>query len=144
MRLLRRVHLWLGVFAAPTILFFALTGVIQVFGWHDGGAAGWVVRLTQVHRVQSAALPPARPRPPAARPDDNLGVDRAAARAQPPARTPIHRSRPLIWFFALVSLVMMASTASGLAIAWSFRKQRRWVLLTLGAGVVTPALLLWW
>ena len=34
---LRDLHNWLGVFFAPGILFFALSGVLQTFGLHESG-----------------------------------------------------------------------------------------------------------
>ena len=35
LQLLRQIHLYLGVFTAPAILFFALSGVLQTFGLHE-------------------------------------------------------------------------------------------------------------
>ncbi len=33
---IRQLHLYLGTFFAPSIIFFALTGAIQLFGLHEG------------------------------------------------------------------------------------------------------------
>lgn len=146
MRLVRQAHLWLSVFFAPSIVFFAISGLVLLMGWHDGAAPSkMAVTLAQVHRAQTTAAPPARPRPPqvdARRRPDNLGVDRAAAaRPAPPPRP--HRSAPLTAFFVAMTLTLVMSTALGVAIAWSFRAQRRAVLATLAAGAVIPLVLVW-
>lgn len=148
MKLVRRVHLWLSVFFAPSIVFFAVSGLVLLSGWHEGegGAApsGLAVRLAQVHRSQSYQLPPPRPRPPqpsADRVPDNLGVDRAAARATPPPRARPHRSAALKLFFTLMTLALTATTVLGVAIAWSFRKERRVIASALAAGALVPLVL---
>jgi len=151
MKLVRRLHMYAGVFFAPSIIFFALSGLIQLSEWHEseGGAepAAWLVKLAEVHRIQSVDdLPKRGPRPAAAaaRPaSDNLGVDRAAAAKPPtPKRPEIHRSAPLKAFFALMSIALILSTLGGLAIAFQFRKQLALVGGLLAAGVGVPILLL--
>ena len=60
---MRRLHLYTGVLFAPAILFFALTGVVQVFNLHMArpGAAyqppALVSRLAALHKDQTLALP---------------------------------------------------------------------------------------
>ena len=39
MKSVRRIHAWLGVLFAPTIIFFALTGTLQMYGLHDAAPA---------------------------------------------------------------------------------------------------------
>jgi hypothetical protein len=59
----RRLHLYSGVLFAPAILFFALTGVAQVYGLHKANpATGYqppalLVRLGALHKSQTFALP---------------------------------------------------------------------------------------
>jgi hypothetical protein len=80
---LRLVHFYLGVFFAPLILFFAFSGVLQVFKLHEayrevpGSQGDWIAWFGQFHKEQAWIPPrvaPARPRTPdAARksgPDD--------------------------------------------------------------------------
>jgi hypothetical protein len=53
MKLLRRLHLYLGCFFAPLLLFFTATGWYQTVSIHrnktPGEADDWVSRLTSVH-----------------------------------------------------------------------------------------------
>src|ERR1700694_5036858 len=57
--LMRRVHLYLGMFSAPAILFFALTGILQTLSLHEFSRDGsykppmWIVVLAQIHKKQS-------------------------------------------------------------------------------------------
>ena len=65
-RLLRDLHTYLAVLFAPTILFFALTGSLQVFGLHEGQANGYqppafVEKLSQVHIHMRYQLKPRKP-----------------------------------------------------------------------------------
>ena len=65
----RKLHLYLGLLFAPSLLFFAFTGALQTFGLHersrDGGdyqPPAWIQELAQIHKKQSADLPQARAR----------------------------------------------------------------------------------
>jgi hypothetical protein len=55
---IRQLHLYLGVFFAPAILFFSLTGAVQLFGLHEGhpGEAyqppKWIAALASIHKDQ--------------------------------------------------------------------------------------------
>ena len=147
MKLVRRLHMYVGVFFAPSIVFFALSGLIQLSEWHeaeDGGAqpAAWLVKLAEVHRIQSIDdLPQRGPRPPAA--GDDLGVDRAAAARPPgPPRPAIHRSAALKSFFALMSISLILSTLAGVMIAFQMRKQLVLIGGLLAAGTAVPIVLL--
>jgi hypothetical protein len=35
MQILRRIHLYLGCFFAPMLLFFTVSGIWQTYGWND-------------------------------------------------------------------------------------------------------------
>ena len=59
MKDLRRVHLYLGTFFAPMLLFFALSGVWQEIGLQRYGS--WIRYLSAIHtgaRLKSAAHGP--------------------------------------------------------------------------------------
>jgi hypothetical protein len=68
MRLARQLHTYLGVFFAPSIIFFAFSGFFQSFGWHeehDGKAPmAWIATISEIHKDQRFPAPP-----PAASPD---------------------------------------------------------------------------
>ena len=134
---LRAWHSYLSIFVAPTILFFALTGSLQIFNLHEshGGyhAAVLIQKLARVHKDQVFALDQghdedAAPSAPAAHADDD--------EARTPAATLV-----LKWFFLSAALALVGSTCLGLWIGLTHVKRRRvaWVLLAL--GTVLPVLL---
>lgn len=69
LKAVRLTHLYFGVFIAPAILFFALTGALQTFSLHEttGGStykpARWIVVMAQLHKKQTTVLPVRRPGP---------------------------------------------------------------------------------
>ena len=135
MRRLRQFHLWLGLFFAPAIFFFAFTGLLQVIGLHErqGGTrpAGWIVALANLHRHQTTARPERRggmaPRP---------GPAGDAAGPRPgQAPTPF---KPLAAFTAIA---LMLSTLLGVWVGLANVATRRTSALLLAIGtVVTVAL----
>ena len=62
---IRRWHSWMGVFIAPSALFFAVTGVIQIFSLHEsrGGyhPPALIEGLGSVHKDQVFRIRPPRP-----------------------------------------------------------------------------------
>jgi hypothetical protein len=76
---IRLIHLYLGVFIAPALLFFAFTGALQTFSLHETTRGSsykppaWAVTLGQIHKKQTTVVPvrkPASPDKPADRPTD--------------------------------------------------------------------------
>jgi hypothetical protein len=66
LRIFRITHLYLGVFIAPALLFFAFTGFLQTAELHEAhpgkaAPARWIVTLAQIHKKQTATLPQRRP-----------------------------------------------------------------------------------
>jgi hypothetical protein len=53
---LRRWHGYVGLFAAPSVLFFALTGAAQLFNWHEAHGSYQppvlLERLSSLHKDQ--------------------------------------------------------------------------------------------
>lgn len=149
-RLIRELHFYLGVFFAPAVLFFALTGGVQLLGWHEANRAGTytppavVVRLSQVHIHQRFAFPPSRGKPPTAagaRTPGNDGTP-AASRAAP-GRTPPRLGTTLgKWFFVATAVGLSLSAVLGawMGVTQSRRKRFAWGLLA--AGALLPVLLL--
>lgn len=74
----RLLHLYLGVFATPALIFFAFTGFLQTFSFHETtrGSAykppKIFVQLGQLHKKQTLVVPerkpPAQGRPAAEKP----------------------------------------------------------------------------
>ncbi len=101
MMLIRRLHGWLGVLFAPSLVLFCLSGIFQMYGCHEGEGgdepAGWVSTIAQVHMHQVTSAPRRRPRPPttsadaAARPTDGAApatADRVGPTDGAPATAP--------------------------------------------------------
>jgi hypothetical protein len=139
----RQLHLWLGTLFAPAIIFFALTGVLQVFSLHEGRPGGqyqppaWIVKLAQLHKKQNLAVrPPGRPKSaPAGRP-----ADQRVPAAKPPEQNMVFVYL-LKWFVALMGLGLAFTTALGIIMAFQFARDKRVIWLLLVLGTLIPAAL---
>lgn len=150
----RVIHYYLGLFFAPTILFFAITGGLQMFGFHETARGSsyfppnFLVHLSQLHKKGTLYLPPRKPAPPGAvKPDearpDGVKPDIPKPEAPKPAPPPSPpNSLPIKIFFAATSLALVLSTCTGIVMGWNYSRRKATVLFTLAAGVVIPALLL--
>ena len=75
LRFIRKVHLYLGIFTTPALLFFAFTGAMQTFSLHETTPGSsyrppaWIATLAQLHKKQDATVPMRRPRPAALKSD---------------------------------------------------------------------------
>jgi hypothetical protein len=134
---LRLIHYYAGVFFAPTIIFFAFSGVLQVFKLHEtyrdtpGAQGDWIAWMSQVHR-ESALIPPRVA--PAKAP--------AGAEAAPGKAPPKEKSSPFRWFAALMGVSLIGASLAGLWIAYNYPKRRRSFFITLLTGMVLPIVLL--
>ena len=69
LKFLRKIHLYVGVFTTPALLFFAITGAFQTFSLHETTQGSnykppaWIATLAQLHKKQTTVVPPRRPRP---------------------------------------------------------------------------------
>ncbi|MES2341429.1 MAG: PepSY domain-containing protein [Pseudomonadota bacterium] len=138
MMTVRRWHTYLGVFIAPSILFFALTGALQLFALHEAhGAyqpAAVIEKLGEVHKNQRFAAKPKRPGAPAA-------AKPVAAKAPEPEKAKPVTVQALKWLFLLVSAGLVASTVLGLWMALTSTRRRGLIRGLLAAGLVIPVLL---
>lgn len=149
MKSIRRIHGWLGVLFAPSILLFALSGIFQISGCHEGEGgdepAGWIVRLAQIHMKQTPTLPQKRPPRPAA--VQAPAASAATAAEPPPAAAERPRgdkptTAPLRIFFILMSISLMVSSLLGLYIAFTSKRDRNLHLGLFAAGVAVPIVLM--
>jgi len=133
MRTLRQFHLYLGMLFAPAILFFAFSGMLQTFDFHEAenNPPHWIKLIAQIHKKQDFPKP-RKPRPDAKRP--------AGAEAAPPPAQ--HSPFPLKVFTGLMSIGLMLSTLLGIWIALSMRSSRIVAIVMLGAGTALPIALL--
>jgi hypothetical protein len=69
LKVLRKIHLYLGVFTAPALIFFAFTGALQTFSLHETTQGSsykppaWAVALGQLHKKQTTVVPLRKQRP---------------------------------------------------------------------------------
>jgi uncharacterized iron-regulated membrane protein len=130
-------HTYLGMILAPSIIFFALTGLLQIFSLHEahGGykPAPLIEKLSAVHKDQvfeakeHEAEPAESPEP---------------AEANPPAQQrSMLGTYVLKWFFALVALGLVVSTVLGIWMGLKGAVRRRTNLWLLGVGIVSPIVL---
>jgi hypothetical protein len=155
LKAIRLTHHYSGVFLAPAILFFAITGGLQMFGLHETSRGSsyvppaFLVHLSQLHKKGTLFVPPRRPQP-AAKPDspkadaskpDGPKTDQPKQQPFTPPQNP-HNPLPIKIFFAITSIGLVVSTLSGLVMAWKYTRRKSLVAGTFLAGILIPILLL--
>ena len=119
MKLLRRLHLFLGCFFAPLLLFYVATGWYQTVTLRrnkvPGEAEDWLGRLRSVHV------------------DQIYPADSANAYS------------PVLFRVVVVAMAvaLIATVVLGIVLAFRSMRQRWLVWLSLGLGIVVPVLCLW-
>jgi hypothetical protein len=149
-KFIRLTHRYLGLFFAPAILFFAITGSLQMFGLHEPGHGrpyyvppSILVHLAQLHKNATLYVPPRRVTPPS--PVKPAGTKLDAPKPVTPipiSPSPPLNRLPMKIFFAATALALAISTCTGIVMGWKHARRKWIVLLTLAAGVVLPAILL--
>lgn len=156
MQKIRRYHLYAGMFFAPAIFLFALSGALQTFrlqeekGW-GGTPPALFVLLASIHK--DSRLPGAKPAPAAEHHHEGEDADHhdedapkpgAAAEAPKPMPAPGPRpfTLPMKIFALLMSVGLMLSALLGVTIALNTRAIRRMSIAMLAAGTVVPLALL--
>ena len=119
-KVMRNIHLYLGVFFAPLLLFFLISGSWQTFDLHTASKDGSYVppaiikTLSQVHKDQRWVDSKAVPQP----------------------------STPLRCLIVLMALGVLATTILGIIMA--FKYTRGWIVWSLlFLGFIIPVLFLW-
>ena len=142
LRTLRRYHHYLGLFFAPMILLFAISGALQTFRLQEAKGYGgpppnWIVWLASVHKDQG---PPREPRAEKPKPAGEAAKPRVEApRTGPKRPSPL----PLKIFVVLLAIALAISTIIGIVIALANRAMRRVSIVLLMLGAVVPIVLLW-
>ena len=144
MMVVRKLHAYLGVFIAPSVIFFALTGSLQIYSLHEDHGAyhapALIEHMAAVHKDQVFSEP-----------HDDDGPPPGAAPGHPDAGPPgadHHDHSPkaatlaLKAFFLFVALALATSTALGvwMALVYNRNKPLTWGLLV--GGVALPVLIL--
>lgn len=140
---LRQWHAYIGLFIAPSVLFFALTGAVQLFDLHKAHEsyrpAALVEMLSALHTDQVFE----RPQDHAPHGDGSAvgaGDDAAQRGAQDDDKV---SSMTLVvkWFFLIVALGLSASTSIGVWMGVTQIRRRAVGWLLLAAGVLIPVCL---
>jgi hypothetical protein len=147
LKAVRLLHLYLGIFTAPALLFFAISGPLLTFSLHSSmkgspyKPAKWIVVMSQLHRKQTAELPRRKLQSPVP----------ATAGTPQPAETTVSRTQtndpaphnplPLKIFFLIVSVGLAVSTASGLYMSYKYSRNKLPAAVLLLLGIVVPIVL---
>ena len=121
MKFLRRLHLYLGCFFAPLLLFYTATGWFQTVTVHrnksigEAEGGGWMEKLTSIHVDQVFPLP--------------------FADAFDPAL--------FQYLVVAMSIALIVTVVLGVVLAFKMIKSKWLVALVLLAGIVLPVILLY-
>jgi hypothetical protein len=152
MRLARQLHLFSGVFFAPTILFFAFTGFLQTYSLHeehDGvKPQPWIAALADVHKHQRMPAPPRPAAPtsvattPATATNAAAPITASAQPAQvavPSAPRPRRKqSFPLQVFMGFMSVGLIGSSLVGIWMGFQLKHSPALIWGLLLAGTIIP------
>jgi hypothetical protein len=139
----RRFHSYFGVFIAPSVLFFALTGALQLFSLHEAHGdyhpPAVIEKLGMLHKDQVFAPKPKR-RPPTAAQAPKPAAPTAEANHDAGPKT---SALALKWFFLFVAAGLAVSTCLGLwmALTYSAGKRVLWLVFLMGAAIPLAILL---
>ena len=143
MRKVRQFHFYLGVFFAPMIVLFALSGALQTFrlqeekGWGSEPPAviAWMASVHMDSKLPKAKVPEV-----AEKEGEKAGALQAEKPKPPAVKKP--SKLPMQIFVTLVSVGLMLSAFLGVAIALNNSKTRTMSWVMLAAGSVMPLLLM--
>jgi len=155
----RQWHLYLGTLFAPSIIFFAFTGSLQLFGLHESHpgdayqAPAWVQKLGSIHKDQVVTKQHGPPPGSAGQPNRPPQADEAHRPAQPGPPQPEGARRneergtnkltlALKWFFLATAVGLIFSTLLGIYMAFKFNRSRTLVWGTLFLGTAIPLALI--
>ena len=160
MMMLRQWHTYIGAFIAPSVIFFALTGALQLFHLHEAHDGytppALIEKLGAVHKDQEFRAKPhrgpghrGRPAPAPGGDADASGADeKAGGGDRAPAARPAAadaaqiRTWALKWVFLVVALGLVVSTVLGLWMAFTTGKRKAVILVVVIVGAALPVLLL--
>jgi hypothetical protein len=153
----RQWHLYLGTLFAPSIIFFAFTGSLQLFGLHEGhpGEAyqppAWVQKLASIHKDQTVAERHGPPPGLSGEQKRSPEPDEARRPRQQPQGGRSSEERKsntltlaLKCFFLATAFGLIFSTLLGIYMAFKFNQSRAlvWGMLFLGTAIPLTLLVL--
>ena len=138
---IRKIHSYLGVFIAPSVLFFASTGALQLFNLHEThpGYQPPVLleKLARVHkdqRFEVKANPASAPAPKPSQVSEHAPMPRSGR-----PRFTFWRWK---WLFLMVAIGLVTSSLLGLWMGLTHSRHKIVALLLLLAGAALPVLIL--
>ena len=140
MLLIRTWHTYLGILIAPSVIFFALTGAIQLFSLHEAHGTyqppPLLEKLSSLHKDQIfGEKEQHKEEPPKA---DAAPGDHEAPPTQGDNEPKSTGTVLLKWYFLLVALALTTSTLFGLWMGLTHVKHKRTCRWLLGVGLVIP------
>jgi hypothetical protein len=147
---LRQWHAYLGLCIAPSVLFFAVTGALQIFNLHEAHGhyrpAVLLEKLSAVHKDQVFEQPHAHDQPaPQAQPGDAEKAPGAAADHAGDDDDDDKLGAPTLalkWFFLFVSVGLALSTSIGIWMGITQIRKKTLAMVLLAAGMLVPIALL--
>ena len=134
-------HMYIGILIAPSVLFFALTGALQIFSLHEAHGSyeppALIEKLSRLHKDQVFAQKEQKEH----EEDESEG---AGAKEHPKAENddqPRLGTVLLKWFCLLVALGLSTSTLLGLWMGLTQLRRRRTRWWLLAVGIILPAVL---
>ena len=131
-------HRYLGLFFAPAVLFFAFSGALQVFGWHETGRgsnyvpARWIVEIAQLHKKQTLSIPAPKVK--------EQAVDSKEDRSSVAKKDNKKRGSnfALKCFVFVMSIALMMTTVLGMVMAFQYGGDRRVACVVILFGCLFP------
>jgi hypothetical protein len=141
----RLIHLYIGVFIAPALVFFAFTGALQTLSLHvsaKGGAYKPQTGSSCWPNSTRGRLPNClRTRvqiPASSSPTVKAGVSKKMSSLEKGLDRPAHNSLPLKIFFLVVSAGLFTSTITGLYMSYKYSRNKVLLAILFIAGIVAP------
>lgn len=143
MKSIRQSHFYLGLFFAPSIIFFAFTGALQTFSLHEDKEPGshhpeWIAKLAEIHKDQR--LPQAKTDSPVAPLALQKKIESPNKKDLKPRRNP---SMPLKIFVLFMAVGLISSSLLGIYMAFRYNRDRRIIWGLLSIGILLPLALLY-
>jgi hypothetical protein len=142
MKSIRQLHFYIGIFFAPSIIFFAFSGALQTFSLHENKEPGshhpeWIAKLAEIHKDQRLPQLTEEQVAHAAKPEEDDAQPVSAPKSTPlaPKRKP---SLPLKVFVLFMSIGLMFSSFLGIYMAFKYNRDRRIIWSLLLGGTVLP------
>jgi hypothetical protein len=143
----RQLHLWLGVLFAPAIIFFAFSGALQTFSFHESEPGStyqppiWIQKLAQLHKKQTIQVRPKRQDAPGlAKPESPIRRGESET-SKPPVQQPLSTTL-MKWFAFALSLGLITTSLLGIYMAFQYNRSRRVIWILLALGTIMPVLLI--